>query len=201
MTNSDRPILTREVPLELADTGDGRTIEARIVPYGVPARVADPPDFIPYDEQFARGAFNNQLTAASRVKVWLNFEHEQGLRGIVGHGVEIHDRDDGLYGSFRVHENQDGDKALQLVRDGLLTHLSMEFAALKSRTVDGIVERLRAHLDRVSLCRVGAYQGAEVIAVREPPPSDVPRLEPLPSDLVAKLEKDGFKVAIEEVST
>jgi phage head maturation protease len=105
-----------------ASEGDGRTIEARIVPYNVEAIVVDLPpagDGIPYPEVFVPGAFERQLRAADRVKVWLNFEHEVGLRGIVGHGTELHDGEDGLYGTFRVHENADGDKALSMVRDGL----------------------------------------------------------------------------------
>lgn len=161
-------ILVRTFEATLAE-GDGRTIEARIVPYGVEATVADPPTFRPYRERFAQGAFERQVSAPDRVRVWLNFEHEAGLRGIVGHGVQLRDSPDGLDGVFRVHENPDGDKALSLVRDGLLTGLSMEFAAQRSRNVDGVVERVRAHIDKVSLCRTPAYEDARVLAVREAP--------------------------------
>jgi HK97 family phage prohead protease len=169
--SEEHEILRRDFPVDFAEVGDGRTIDARIVPYDVPARVADPPTYRPYEESFVRGAFERQTQAANRVKVWLNFEHEQGIRGIVGHGIALEDRDDGLYGSFRVHENPDGDKALSLVRQGLLTGLSLEFAALKSRVKDGVTQRLRAHIDKVSLCRDAnaAYQGAEVLAVRQSP--------------------------------
>lgn len=191
---TEHEILTREVPLQLPD-GDGRTIEARIVPYDEPAEVADPPTYVPYQEKFAAGAFDKQINAASRVKVWLNFEHQPGLQGIVGHGVQIEDRQDGLYGTFAVHDNPDGDKALRMVRDGLLTGLSMEFASLKARTVGGVVERLRAHLDRVSLCRIGAYAGAQVLAVREPPPPlDDQRIPPVPDELLASLRKHGVNL-------
>lgn len=147
--------------------GDGRTLIARIVPYGVEALVADPPDFVPYREAFERGAFERQLRAFDRVRVWLNFEHEKGLRGIVGHGAQLDDRADALYGHFRVHANADGDKALQLVDEGLLTGLSLEFAALRSKIVDGVTRRIRAHVDAVSLCRFPAYESAAVLAVRE----------------------------------
>jgi HK97 family phage prohead protease len=126
--------------------------------------------------------------------MWLNFEHEQGIRGIVGHGVELEDRGDGLHGSFRVHENADGDKALQLVREGLLGGLSLEFVAMRSRTVDGIVQRLRAHIDKVSLVRFPAYEGAQVLAVREQPleeeeetPAPALRAEPMVDELAERL--------------
>jgi hypothetical protein len=39
----DRQVLVREVPLEIAE-GDGRTIEARIIPYGETATICDPPE-------------------------------------------------------------------------------------------------------------------------------------------------------------
>jgi HK97 family phage prohead protease len=171
-------ILRRDFPVEFVEAGDGRTIDARIVPYGVTARVADPPQYRPYEESFVRGAFERQMGASHRI--WLNFEHEQGIRGVIGHGVELEDRADGLYGSFRVHENPDGDKALSLVRQGLLTGLSLEFAALKSRVKDGVTQRLRAHIDKVSLCRdvVAAYQGAEVLAVRQGAVEDEAQEEP-----------------------
>ena len=159
-------VLERTFEAELA-AGDGRTIEARIAPYGVPATVSDPPTWTPYRELFAPGAFERQVTAPDRVKVWLNFEHEQGLRGIVGHGTELHDRADGLHGTFRVHENADGDKALQLVNDGILTGLSLEFVSRRSRVVDGVVHRLRVHIDKVSLCRTPAYTDSRVLAVRD----------------------------------
>lgn len=181
-----------------ASEGDGRTIDARIVPYNVPATVVDLPpagDGMPYQEEFAPGAFERQLRAADRVKVWLNFEHEIGLRGIVGHGTALHDEEDGLYGTFRVHENADGDKALAMVRDGLTPSLSLEFLALRTRIVDGVARRLRVHLDRVSLVRSGAYAGAEVLAVRmEPPVLTVERPPAFDPKLAEELEALGLEV-------
>ena len=185
--------LMRAFDVEL-EPGDGRTLDARIVPYDVSAVVADPPEMRPYRELFRPGAFERQVAAPGRVKVWLNFEHEQGLRGIVGHGVELKERSDGLHGTFRVHENADGDKALQLLGEGLLPGLSVEFVALRSRSVDGVVHRLRAHIDAVSLCRQPAYPGAQVLALREQPlvREPEPGLDPA---LVERLARLGVVVA------
>jgi HK97 family phage prohead protease len=163
----DPATLVRTFPVEVAE-GDGRTLDTRIVPYNVPATVIDPPDPVPYEEVFLPGAFARQVANPDRVKVWLNFEHEQGLRGIVGHGIALRDQPDGLYGAFRMHENTDGDKALGFVNEGIVSGLSIEFAALRSRkTGDGLVQRLRAHISRVSLCRFPAYADARVLSVRE----------------------------------
>jgi HK97 family phage prohead protease len=167
MAEIENQTLIREMPLEVADTGDGRTLEARIIPYGETATICDPPEFVVEQERFAPGSADRQIRAAHRVKVWLTTLHEQGLRGIVGHGEKLEERDDGLYATFRVHENQDGDKALQMVRDKLLPSMSVEFKALQSLRRNGIVERVRVHIDKVSLVPVGAYASAEVLALRE----------------------------------
>lgn len=159
--------LIREMPLEVAESGDGRTLEARIVPYGETATICDPPEFVVEQERFAPGCADRQIRAAHRVKVWLTTLHEQGLRGIVGHGENLDEREDGLYATFRVHDNADGDKALQMVRDKLLPSMSVEFKALQSLRRNGIVERIRVHIDKVSLVPVGAYASAEVLALRE----------------------------------
>jgi HK97 family phage prohead protease len=193
----DRQVLVREVPLEIAE-GDGRTIEARIIPYGETATICDPPEYVTQQERFAPGAFERQINAAHRVKVWLSTLHEQGLRGIIGHGETLEDRDDGVYASFRVHENADGDKALMMVREGLLPSMSVEFIDLQpTQPRNGIVERVRCHLDRVSLVPVGAYKGAQVLALREPPIT-YQRLSPLPDGLAESLAGRGFKLGPDE---
>lgn len=206
----------RTFEAELAE-GDGRTIEGRIVPYEVPAVVADGPRGPAYREQFARGAFGAQLRAPNRVRVLLNFEHDQGIRGIVGHAVGLEDRFDGLHGTFRALGDADGDKALQLVNEGLLRGLSLEFAALRSRVVDGIVTRTRVRLDKVSLCRHPAYAGAEVLAVREQPDDTddddqddddegraevvrlpLQRVDPIAPELLSRLEALGIRTELEQ---
>jgi hypothetical protein len=43
-----------------------------------------------------------------------------------------------------VHDGNEGDEALAMVRDGFVTGVSMLATPLRSRTVDGVTERLRA---------------------------------------------------------
>lgn len=150
--------------------GDGRTIDLRIVPFGERATVADglggQPKGVPYEEEWLPGVFDRQLKAANRVL--LNFEHQRGIAGIVGHGVAIRQASDGYHGSFRVHETPDGDKALHLAREGVLGGASVEAFVRKSvRTAGGVVQRVTAHLDAVALCRTPAFAGAVVTAIRE----------------------------------
>ena len=87
----------------------------------------------------------------------------------MGHGVTLRDTPDGLHGTFRVHENTDGDKALLLIREGLLTGLSLEAVAMRSVRRGGLVERIKARLDAVALTRRPAYKDARVLAVRGHP--------------------------------
>ncbi len=190
---SDQAIV-REFPVELTER-DGRTIDLRVVPYNKVATVADAPFYEPYQEMWVQGAFDRQLSAANRVEVFLNFEHQDGLQGIIGHGTELRESPDGLEGTFRVHPNADGDKALHLVNEGLLTGVSLEFKALKSTRENGVMVRQRAHLDRVSLTRAGrpAYKDAKVLAIRTKPAERVPVFDPALAERIARF---GISVPI-----
>lgn len=187
--------LHREFRAE-ASVGDGRTIDLRMVPFGERATVDDGQGT--YQEEFERGAFDGQTEHAHRV--YMNFQHEKGIRSIVGKGITLEAREDALYGTFRVFEDADGDKALTLVREGVLTGASIEFMPKKSiRTAEGVVRRVKAHLDAVALCRVGAYASAGVLAVRELEEQEQildAELIPAPIDpeLVERLRAKGMKL-------
>lgn len=174
----DENVIRREFPAVLEPTGDGRTIDIRIVPYNTPARVSDGGQ--PYEEEWAPGVFDKQINAASRVLV--NVEHEKGFGGVVGRGAQFRDAEDGFDASVRVLSGPDGDKALELVNEGVLTGVSLEAIPLKSeRTEAGVVRRVKARLINVALCRFPAFEAAQVLAVREEPtpdPEDEPVLEP-----------------------
>lgn len=196
-THDDHVALVREFPVEYAQVGDGRTVDLRIVPFNTPTEVSDfggPP----YTETWLPGVFERQMRAANRV--WLNFEHEPGLRGVVGHGVELVERDDALYGSFRVLAGEDGDKALEMVNEGLLPGVSLEAIPIRSQQRNGIVERIKARLDKVSLCRFPAFPEAQVLAVREGEPDLEPEPDPEPLPSIARntdvddiLERVGYE--------
>lgn len=184
----ERETLTRTFEVDLSE-GDGRTLDARIVPYNVPAIVSDPPHFRPYQETFLPRSVTN---TADRVKIWMNFEHQQGLQGIIGHGIQLDDKPDALYGSFRIHDNPDGEKALGLVREGILTGLSVEFVPLKSQKIANGWARERVHIDKVSLCMAdkSAYKQAAVLAVRTEPVEAI-MVPEFPGELLERLTALG----------
>lgn len=155
--------------------GKGRTIDLRVVPFGEVVTVADGlggvPKGVPYKEEFLPGAFADQIRGARAGRarhVYLNFEHQPGLQGVIGHGTALREASDGYHGSFEVLETQDGDKALYLVDKGILGGASSETYFQKSiRSAAGVVQRVKAHLDAVALCRTPAYAGAVVTGRRE----------------------------------
>lgn len=180
--------------------GDGRTLHTRVIPWNTPARVSDPPHFRPYQESWAPGAFDKQLNAANRVDVLMNFEHEQGIGGVVGRGIQLTNETDGLHGVFRMLGGPDGDKALELVNDGVLTGLSVEAVVRHSQPVDGLVVRTDARLVNVALCRTSraAFKDSQVLAVRQEndtsEPAEVFRIEIPPPLDIARLEAVGMTV-------
>lgn len=164
----ERVVAVRRFDAEI-EAGDGRTISFRVAPFGEVATCADGlggvPKGVPYKEELMPGLYDKQLRAANRV--FLNFEHQPGIAGIVGHGVELTKRSDGYHGSFRIHDGPDGDKTLTLVREGVLQGASVESYWLKSiRSASGVVQRVKAHLEAVAICRQGAYPSAVVTGLR-----------------------------------
>lgn len=190
--------LHREVSVEIAE-GDGRTLVSRLVPYNEVATVSDGGP--PYQEMFVPGAFARQKGAAHRIKAFLNYRHGQGLSDQIGFAKSVEERDDGLHGELRVLEGPDGDKALQLVREGQLDRLSIEFRVPPggTRVVDSVVQRVRAHLEGIALVPRGSYAGAQVLAVREEP-EDVSYLieEKQEDDPSAEL-MEGIRYNVSEV--
>jgi HK97 family phage prohead protease len=165
----ERGLIRREFAAAVT-AGDGRTVDVKIIPYseqiehndglgGVPVGVA-------YREEWAPGAFDHQLGAANRVLA--NCEHEEGIAGVVGHGIALLSQADGLYGSFKIHETTSGETALTLIREGIFNTVSLEARPRKAvRTAAGVVRRIKADLVNIAFSRFGAYPGARVLAVRE----------------------------------
>lgn len=165
---AERPFLVREfvaADLEVA----GRTVDVRIVPFGEVARVADPPDYRPYEEEWLPGVFDHQLAAANRVHA--KYGHSASVVDVVGHGITLRSVDgDGYHISAKIHQTLQGETALELLRDGALPCVSLEARPVKNaRSTAGVVQRVKAHLKGFAFCTQGAFAGAQVLALREEP--------------------------------
>jgi HK97 family phage prohead protease len=179
-----------------ARSPDARTLELCIVPYSISTEVADGPESKPYQELFRSGVFREQVEQAQRtpLRIWLNCEHRRGADHVIGHAVGLLDLPGGLYGSFRVHDGIEGDEALAMVRDGVLTGVSMQATPLRSRTLDGVTERLRAHLNGVSLVGQPAYADAKVLGIRRGWRDDQPAPASEAEVLLWELERQDRKL-------
>lgn len=166
---AERPVLHREFAAEVTSL-EGRTVDVRIVPYGERIEHNDGQGGarpgVTYREEFAPGVFDHQLNAANRVVA--NYEHQEGIEGVVGHGIALRSEPDGFHGSFEIHETAKGDTALALIRAGVLDGVSLEAEAVKNiRSSEGVVQRVKANLRNIAFTRFAAYAGARVLAVRE----------------------------------
>ncbi len=187
---SQREVLVRTFAVE-SQALDGRTLTVRVVPFDETATVADPPDFRPYQEQFMPGVFERQMNAAHRVR--LRTDHagidssgarKSGLSGVVGRGLSLRESNGGVEAEFRFLNTSEADTALELVKDGGYDGVSAEFAPIKNtRTKDGVMQRVKAHLDSVALAVGPAYSKAEILALREEPVTiDEEMLPPAPDE-------------------
>ena len=156
---------------------DGRTLHVRVVPFDEVATVSDPPDFKPYREQFMPGVFRSQENAAHRIRLRTdhaaidgNGGRKSGLSGVVGKGISLRESSGGYEAEFRFLNTPEAETARELLAEDPPGYdgVSGEFVPLRSvRTKDGIVQRVKAHLDSVALAIGPAYSKAEILALRE----------------------------------
>jgi uncharacterized protein len=166
MSTNGKPILQRtfQAPLEAKE---GRILEGCCVPYGEAQKVRDAPDGPAYYEVFQPGAFRKQLKAADKLE--LRYEHRDELAHSIGVCRALHEEASGLYGEFKIHDDPLGDRALNMVREGILPGFSVSFWDTFThwkRNAEGAIERMDCRLDHVALVRQPAYVGALVTGMR-----------------------------------
>jgi HK97 family phage prohead protease len=167
-----------------------------VVPFGEVARVADPPNWEPYDEEWLPGCFDHQLNAANRIHA--NYEHLEGPANIVGHGLTLRSEPDGYHVTSTIHRTPQGDATLEMLKGGALPSVSLEARAVKNiRSATGVMQRAKAHLRGFAFCREGAFAGAQVLAVRNQDDDEdevtvnAPPSYDMDPELVARLRAHG----------
>jgi hypothetical protein len=105
---------THTTTLALRDDGDGRTLVGALLPWGVEAQVVDRGRLVV--ETFQRGALEG--TDPNRVPLTATHPRDAGTLPI-GVTLEIDDRQDAAYGSWRVSDTHLGNEVLALARDGV----------------------------------------------------------------------------------
>lgn len=160
------PIITVTFPsleLRAPDTGE-RIVEGIVVPYNETSYLTEDPN----GERFLPGSFNRTVKERPKVKLFRSHRHDDAI----GKSIEWKASDErGLWGRFHVPPGDDGDSALEKVRNGLLDAFSIGFRPIRVRRgADGVREVQEAALHEVSLVPIGAYDGAKVLALRAPAP-------------------------------
>lgn len=152
-----------------------------LVPYGVNQRINES-----LVERFEPGVFIHQFRAAHRIRL-LNLHSRDPGHMQLGHGMELRDASDGLWGEFRVVEGPFGDHYLSLAREGSLRQWSIGFIPESSR-MDGYTKvHVKASVFETALVPEGAYgERAAIAAVRK----DLPVLTR--DNLLARLPKPHF---------
>lgn len=159
--------LTRATAADLVIRSDGRTIVGVAVPWDQPATVSDN-GRTSYVEQFARGAFARSIAERGARIPFLAHHQRQAMP--LGKVTLLREDPQGLYMEARVSKTSAGDEALELVRDGALSGLSVSFAAIPtgekwSRDRSSVV-RSEVRLREISAVAIGAYENALITAVR-----------------------------------
>lgn len=157
-----RSWVAADLTIRADEGGDGRTICGIVVPFGEQARVAD--GFGPaYVEEFQRGAFTKTLAERrSPVKLLMHHDPTQPI----GVATMLEERDEGLYGEFRVAATRAGDDGLELVRSGTLDGFSIGFIPVSHVKRGGVTVRTEVKFRETSLVTFPAYESAGPTGVR-----------------------------------
>lgn len=167
-----------------------RVIEGRAVPYGTAERVSDD-GVTAYLEEWQRGVFSSACSPAQLGRMQrymsdaefvayrdtverraarvskLNWTHDQNdPLNWIGKPVRLEERDDGLYGVWKVDETERGDFVLYKVGDGQVTGLSIGARVLETTTRGAVKVRTLAVLDHVAVVEEPAFDEARILASR-----------------------------------
>ena len=140
-----------------------RIVEGIVVPYGETSFLTEDPR----GERFRSGSLTRTIKErGDRVKLYRTHDHSVA----VGRPLQWKPtHDGGLWAQFRIAATPAGDDVLLEVREGMLDAFSVGFLPKReTRGPDGAREIIEAQLHEVSLCPIGAYDGARVLAMRTP---------------------------------
>lgn len=186
---AQRPIEIRSATAEVAEVNvKQRIITVIAVPYDQPAEVGYRGQI--WKESFVRGAFDGIEKRPNRVRV--NREH---LRGdTVGKAIAFYpDRPEGLVADLKIARTLRGDDTLALAEDDCLS-ASVGFGVLPSNQIldrSAMTRRItKAWLDHLGLVEDPAYQGADVLAVRDSLAAQHAAGEPLDTPILDELLTD-----------
>jgi HK97 family phage prohead protease/HK97 family phage major capsid protein len=160
----------RELHVREVDT-EARTFTGIAVPYDQQVPIND--WFGTYNETFARGSVQDSDDAR------LFWRHSDPIGRIISN----RETDAGWEVTARISETPLGDEAYTLLRDGVVTSMSVGFRSVSYEVDDetGDITRTAVNVREVSLVPIPAYDGAIVTDVRHrnPNPAPTPQGDPV----------------------
>lgn len=192
MMTPDPRVLVRSFQTALEVT-DGRTVEGLVVPYNQPAPITElrADGVLSYREEFARGAFERATRPENPGRVHLLYTHEDTLPNHLGVATSFTERDDGLYGVFRLDAST-ADKARDVLSSSH-SGLSVSFISLLPKAfterAGQLVTRRAAHLVHVAAVATPAYAAAGVTSIRAGEPEEAPSSAELAAQAAAEEQR------------
>lgn len=156
VTFNEEPELRLDAPGSTVFTVDvaTRTVTGMLVPYGKVATSGG------RKWSFSKGTI--RYTDPSRVKLWIQHDPNRA----VGYATTLDDREDGLYGSFKVARGASGDEALSMAEDRVWDGFSVGIAqGGKYRQHEGVFHAIDVPLMETSLTPAPAFEDARVHSV------------------------------------
>ena len=172
MTRRPSQLVIYEAALARPQIDQGyTTLEGRAVPYGVWTNRGW------YMEAVAPGAFDKSISEAAGTGLPLHLFHDSDTFP-VGISTGWESRKDGLYGTWRLDQGPEAQRAAQLAADGLLAYLSVGHSPIRNEWayadewdpdagpdhMDHLT-RIESRLVEVSMLTVPAFPQAQVLSV------------------------------------
>lgn len=141
---------------------DERIVEGIVVPWNETSYLTEDPR----GERFRSGSLTRTIKErGDRVKLYRAHDHDYA----VGKPTSWKSTEAGMWAQFRIAATPAGDDVLLELREGMLDAFSVGFLPKReTRGADGAREIIEAQLHEVSVCPIGAYDGARVLAMRAP---------------------------------
>lgn len=185
----------RELHVREVNT-DTRTFTGIAVPYDQQVPISD--WFGDYNETFARGSVQDSDDAL------LFWRHSDPIGRITSN----RDTDEGWEVTCSISQTPLGDEAYTLLRDGVVTSMSVGFQGITSERDDetGDITRTAVRVREVSLVPIPAYDGAVVTDVRhrQPAPDRQPaahqnREDTMPEDLLTRADLNALSERFDDL--
>ena len=157
-----RQLLLRSSETDVSLTG--RRVSGLAIPYGQTDTVSDGGPA--YRERWVNGCCARTISERSKnIQLWT--QHDSSKLAI-GKASSLEERSDGLHVEFTVSQTRAGLDALTLIRDDVVTGLSVGFTPIRERrAADGAIERLEIAIREISLVNAPALAGSGITAIRD----------------------------------